>query len=104
MNTHLTALVGYIALAVTALLLFVALSVRDNSIDACERSNEVRGILAESLRDQNQRSRETDPDLFPDIPRAEFERLLREGIEARRESIRQLRTVDCDEEFPVLGL
>lgn len=73
---------------------------RDASVEACERQNEVRSALVELLRAQNETSRATDPALFPDIPPDQFRDLIQEGVVTRKASIDDLHPTNCEDSFP----
>lgn len=72
-------------------------AIRESQVESCERNNVLRGVIRDQLREENRTARRTPPELFPDIPPAEFKRLIQERIETRNEAIRDLGHIDCEE-------
>lgn len=87
---------------------------RDSAIRVCERQNEVRQAERQDSRqdiandlEEIAQSKQTPREFFPNIPPAEFDRLIQLGITRARadiaeeeETIEILRDVDCANDFP----
>jgi hypothetical protein len=131
---HVQFLVGYIAIVVSASALLTGFAAKDDALDARQETIEraevvregqifnchvigdpLRHAVIQGLENQSNFAREDiasdkaiPPEFFPNIPPAELDRLLKQGIERNRELIAQnnriiagLRDVPpCSERYP----
>lgn len=76
-------------------------AIRDAAIANCQRQNEVRqiarvaivtlaGVQIDSLHDEIATSHSIPPHFFPDIPPAQFRKLIQQQNSDRRQSVRRL--------------
>lgn len=100
-------LVPYIAVVVSLIAIAQGLAVKgdqeviEESLRAgCERGNALRTTLQEQVQRDITRTRNTDPSLFPDIPRERFRELIRASIEAQRRAYEEFAPVDCEDVYP----
>lgn len=72
--------------------------------DACENGQKVRAALRQAEDEQIAQSKATDPDLFPDIPRAKFEKLVAKSVaRAEYRIIHLYAPSDCGSVWPIRG-
>lgn len=78
--------------------------VETNAYDGCVERNNVRAGLRASERELIAEREATDPDLFPTIPRAQFEKLVDESIDRAEFRIKhRYRALDCGSVWPLRG-
>ena len=74
--------------------------IREYAIIACERNNDIRAVVRSIVQAEVEQSSSLPPSFFPDIPPAEFERLLEEEAARARIQLRELRSIPCDVAVP----
>jgi hypothetical protein len=76
-------------------------SLRDSAVAGCERQNEVRKAVRDQLTDDIQESQRVDySTLFPSIPRAQLNQLIKESNERTRAQRAAIPDADCEAAYP----
>jgi uncharacterized protein involved in exopolysaccharide biosynthesis len=74
---------------------------RDSAVAGCERQNEVREAVRDQLTDEIKESQRVDySTLFPNIPRAQLNALIKESNERTRERRAAIPDADCQAAYP----
>lgn len=75
-------------------------SLRDASVDGCQRQNDVRAALRLSVRQQMQQTRSIRADQFPGFSPQDFHQLVRSQLAQDRSLLATIPNVNCELAYP----
>jgi ABC-type multidrug transport system fused ATPase/permease subunit len=72
-----------------------------SNIKSCQGQNQVRALLRQRSRREIEDSKEVNPNLFPDIPKEKFQRLVQKDIRHEKNNIEKASKVSCKQRYEI---